>query len=426
MSKPLLIYSAPVATVSGYGAHSRDILRSLYDLDRFDIKIVSQRWGSTPMNALSAADDFHVWMLNNMVEFDGKNLKIPRKPDVWIQVSVPNEFQRLGTYNIGITAGMETTAVHQEWITGANNMDLIIVPSEHSKYSLLNSVYKVDDNGNESTLKLEKDIEVLFEGFDESIYTNSIHKTDDLLLTDEMSVVKEDFAFLFVGHWLKGDAGHDRKDVSTLIKTFCDAFKNAHNKPALILKTSSSTFSVLDREAIAEKINKVKPDNAPPIYLMHGELTDKEMNNLYNHPKVKAMVSFTKGEGFGRPLLEFTQTGKPVIASNWSGHLDFLTQHESVLINGELKNVHKSAVWEKVIIPESSWFYVNQDAAKNALKDVYKNYKKYHKASKKLMNKNKKKFTLNKMTDELQNILDIHLPEFPKQIELKLPKLEKL
>ena len=49
-----------------------------------------------------------------------------------------------------------------------------------------------------------------------------------------------------------------------------------------------------------------------------------EMNSIYNHSKVKAMVSLTKGEGFGRPLLEFSLSQKPLIVSGWSGHMDFL------------------------------------------------------------------------------------------------------
>ena len=47
------------------------------------------------------------------------------------------------------------------------------------------------------------------------------------------------------------------------------------------------------------------------------------MNELYNHPKVKAMVSMTKGEGYGRPLAEFGLSKKPIIASGWSGQCRF-------------------------------------------------------------------------------------------------------
>jgi glycosyltransferase involved in cell wall biosynthesis len=430
MSKPYLVYSAPVATVSGYGEHARDILRSLKELDKFDIQIVSQKWGETPMNALDPSDEFHRWMIERLTTMVNGKLTLQKQPDVWIQVTVPNEFQRIGRYNIGITAGMETSHVHSDWIEGINRMDLNIVTSEHSKNSLLNSVYiKKDSNNNiETELKVSKPIEVLFEGFDESIFFDKNHKLNDNLLLNELSNIKEDFAFLFVGHWLKGDFGHDRKDVATLIKTFCETFKNIKNKPALLLKTSGGTFSVMDRETTMKKIRSITSefgDDCPNVYLLHGELTHLEMNNLYNHPKVKAMVSFTKGEGFGRPLLEFTQSGKPIIASNWSGHIDFLHQKESILVGGTLQNIHPSSVWDKVIIPESKWFYIDTTQAKAAMKDLYKNYDKYKKLSESLKIRNKK-FTLNSMKQKFDEILTNNLPEFPKEIELKLPKLKKI
>lgn len=424
MSKPYLVISAPIATVSGYGSHARDIVRSLRDLDKYDIKIISQRWGSTPLNALSPNDEFHVWMLQNMI-----SPNLTKQPDIWIQVTVPNEFQKIGKFNIGITAGMETTLVHNEWIEGMNRMDLNIVTSQHSKQSFVNSVYQQkDQNGNViGELKVTKPIEVLFEGFDEHIYTNKQHDIENSSLNVELSKIKENFIFLFVGHWLKGDFGHDRKDVATLIKTFCETFKNTQNPPALLLKTSAGVFSVMDREEIINRIEKVKAEvsgELPSIYLLHGELTDKEMNNLYNHPNIKSMISFTKGEGFGRPLLEFTQSGKPIIASAWSGHMDFLNNEDSILLGGRLSNIHESAVWDKVLIPESGWFYVDVNEAKQGMKNLHKKYNDYHKKSKSFTYKVKKMFKLSDMTIKLGEMLDSNLPEFPKEIPLELPKLK--
>ena len=156
---------------------------------------------------------------------------------------------------------------------------------------------------------------------------------------------------------MRGDFGEDRKNVSFLIKVFLETFRQVSekDKPALILKTSSAGFSILDREEILKKIQQIKDSvelnqgqTLPNIYLLHGELTDKEMNSLYNHSKVKAHVSFTKGEGFGRPLLEASISGKPVIASGWSGQLDFLDKENSVLVGGELKPIHESSVWDGV------------------------------------------------------------------------------
>ena len=192
-----------------------------------------------------------------------------------------------------------------------------------------------------------------------------------MTINDTLNNINEQFAFLFVGHWLQGSPGHDRKDIHTLIDTFCKTFKNRQIKPALILKTSGASFSVVDRNTMTQKINSVLEKygkSGPSVYLLHGDLTPEEMNSLYNHPKVKAHISFTKGEGFGRPLLEASVSQKPVIATNWSGHVDFLKH--SILLPGEVKQVHKSAIWKDVIVPESGWFYVNQNYASKIMKDV--------------------------------------------------------
>ena len=170
----------------------------------------------------------------------------------------------------------------------------------------------------------QKPVEVLFEGVDTDIYGKTNEFSKELL--DQFEPIKEDFCFLHVGHWLQGNMGEDRKDISMLVKTFCETFKNQKNPPALILKTSGATPCIIDRQEILGKIRDIKRSlvgELPNIYLLHGDLRDEEMNQLYNHPKVKAHVSFTHGEGFGRPLLEATLSEKPVIASNWSGQVDF-------------------------------------------------------------------------------------------------------
>ena len=419
--KPSLIFQAPVATRSGYGDHSRDLLYSLYKLDKFDIKIISTRWGNTPMDVLNYDDDFHKWIVDNVIP------NIQTKPDVYIQVTVPNEFQQIGGYNIGITAAIETTACPIEWIHGCNRMDLIIVPSEHSKMSLVGTIYNEADRNTNQIIKehkVEKPVEILFEGFNEMIFGLEPEKH-----ISDLNKIKEDFGFLFVGHWLEGALGEDRKNVGMMIKTFTMAFKNEKIKPALILKTSSATFSVLDREKMMQKIKEAlgKDYGKMPIYLLHGDLSEKEMNALYYHPKVKAMINFTKGEGFGRPLLEFSLTGKPVIVSNWSGHIDFL-KDGAILLEGELKNVHETAA-NQFLLKESKWFNVNISKAISVIKDVYSNYDKYKVTSLQLGKQNKQNFSLSKMTeifDVLLNKYGIYNKVQPKFDQLKLPKLKML
>lgn len=419
--KPTLVFQAPIATRSGYGDHARDLLHSLYKLDKFDIKVISTRWGNTPMDALNYDKPFHKWIIDNIIP------TLQQKPDIYIQVTVPNEFQPLGFYNIGITAAIETTHCALDWIHGCNRMDLIIVPSEHSKKSLVDTVYNEQDKRTGQLIaqhKIQKPVEVLFEGFDEADFG-----TEVVANISELDEVKEDFAFLFVGHWLRGDLGEDRKNVGMMIKTFAMAFKNEKIKPALILKTSSAGFSVMDREATIKKIKQAlgKDYGQVPIYLLHGDLTPSQMNGLYEHPKVKAMLNFTKGEGFGRPLLEFSLTGKPVIVSNWSGHLDFL-KSGAVLLEGELKPVHESAA-DQFLLKESQWFNVNVSKALPVIKDVYKNYDKYKVASFQLGKQNKQNFSLEKMTklfDDILNGYGIYTKIQPKFQQLQLPKLKPL
>lgn len=419
--KPTLVFQAPVATRSGYGDHARDLLHSLYKLDKFDIKVISTRWGITPMDALNYNNEFHKWIVDNIIP------NIQQKPDIYIQVTVPNEFQPIGYYNIGITAGIETTACALDWIQGCNRMDLIITPSEHAKKSLVGTVYNEANQETGQLIKqhkIEKPVEVLFEGFNEMDFG-----TDTVATIDVLDEIKEDFVFLFVGHWLRGDLGEDRKNVGMMIKTFAMAFKDEKIKPALVLKTSSATFSVLDRENTIKKIREAlgKDYGKVPVYLIHGDMQPYELNGLYEHPKVKAMLNFTKGEGFGRPLLEFSLTGKPVIVSNWSGHLDFLKEG-AVLLEGELKNVHESAA-DQFLLKESQWFNVNISKALQSIKDVYKNYDKYKVASFQLGKQNKQNFSLEKMTklfDTILNQYGIYSKVQPKFQQIQLPKLKML
>ena len=426
MTKPFIVIQGPVATRSGYGNHTRDLATALIVQDKYDIQIISLPWGTTPMNALESDNPEHVEIGKRIAKQN-----IDRQPDVFIQVSVPNEFQKVGKYNIGITAGIETTAVNHEFIQGANKMDLLVVTSEHSKKGFTDISYDAIDNKTKQktgVLKLEVPVKVLFEGLDLSMYckTNVIEPT----IVNELKDIKNDFCYLFVGHWLKGDMGQDRKDIGMMIKAFCEAFKKkaAKNRPALILKTSHATFSIKDREAITDKIQQIVSqygDKMPEIYLLHGDLSDKEMNSLYNHPKVKAMVSFTKGEGFGRPLLEFSITGKPVIASNWSGHVDFLNPDYCVMLPGNLTDVHKSAA-DKMIMKETKWFTVDYGVAAATLQDVVKNYKTYLSKSRKQTQYVKDNFSLERMSEIFKNIVDEGLKGVPQQVGLKLPKLKKV
>ena len=247
--------------------------------------------------------------------------------------------------------------------------------------------------------------------------------------SDDLNTIKENFCYLFVGHWLQGDFGEDRKNVGYMIKAFLEVFKNKKTKPALVLKASQGAPSIMDRDRILRKIEDIRKTvsgDLPNIYLIHGDLYDEEINCLYNHPKIKAMVSFTKGEGFGRPLLEFSVVGKPIIASGWSGQVDFLTPEFCGLIGGKLENIHPSAQVPNMLIPDSQWFKPDDNQVGHALTDVFENYKEYQEKAKRLAYRNKQNFSFDKMTEKLGELVKQYVPEFPKQVEIKLPKLKKI
>jgi len=427
--KPLVLVTAPVGTRSGYGSHSRDICRSLIAIDKFDVKIWPVRWGGTPQNALDEGDPNDVLIIERMLD----NPNMDRQPDIHFHIVVPNEFQTMGKYNIGITAGLETTICPPEWIEGLNRMDLNIVPASFIKESISKIVFDKHDQNTKQKIgeiKCDTPIEVLFEGADTNIYKPTKEFSKDLV--DTLKEIEEDFSFLFVGHWLQGGLGNDRKDLGMLIKTFLETFKNKLKQPSLILKTSGASPSILDREDILTKVNQIKDTvdgKLPNIYVLHGDLSDEEMNGLYNHPKVKAHVSFTHGEGFGRPLLEASLSEKLIIAPNWSGHVDFLNDKDAILLPGGLNDVKKESFPKNMYVEGAQWFTVNYNYASKTLKEVYDNYSKYTIKAKRLAIKNQTKFSLDAMTKKFEEILDKYLPKFeeqPQQVKLNLPKLKKV
>ena len=420
MSKPVFVISAAFDTYSGYGARSRDLIKAIVELDKYDVKLLPQRWGDTPLDFCKNHPEWE-YLLKLSIP-----MPLRSKPDIWMQITIPPEYQAVGKYNIGCTAGIESTGCDAGWIEGMNRMDMNFVSSNHSKEVFANAKFeKKDKNTNQSLgiVELTKPIKVIFEGVDTNVYKHLPSKD----ITFDLKQIKESFCFLFVGHWMNGDIGHDRKNVGLTIKYFFDAFKGKKNSPALILKVSNGRNSYMSREVILDRILAIKKHykgvTLPNVYILNGGLSDEEMNQLYNHPKVKAMVSFTKGEGYGRPLAEFGMSKKPIIASGWSGHKDFLSPENTVLLPGNLENVHPSAA-NKWLLKESKWFQVSSKHAIGVFIDVHKKYKAFTEKSRKQGHYIKTNFSWENMRDLLTDVLDKGIPDFPKQIELKLPELK--
>jgi glycosyltransferase involved in cell wall biosynthesis len=407
-----VVIASPVATQSGYGHHAREIITNIIEQrgKEWDVKLVSLPWGHTPMTYPISID----------LQLRIIPLPLTEQPDVWVQVSVPNELQAVGKYNIGVTAGTEGSICPPEWIDKLNAMQLIIVPSEFTK-----SVF--EETAKQANKVITTKIEVIPEYFDETVYTNKQVKT-----LDELNSIEEDFAFLSVGHWLQGQPGEDRKNISGLIHTFLNTYQGKKDAPALILKTSGATYSIMDRMDMEDRINQIRSMFAttklPNIYLVHGELTDDEMNSLYNHPKVKAMISFTKAEGFGRPLLEFSSTGKPIIAPHYSGQADFLKKDFICALPGAQTPIHQSAQNE-FLINGATWFTPDYGYAGKMLQEIQKNYKKWLELGKRQRYFVNSGFTKTAVAEVYKSVLsniDAGIESIPRPVQLKLPKLKKL
>ena len=407
-----VVIASPVATQSGYGHHAREIITNLIEQrgSEWDIKLVSLPWGHTPFTYPLSLD-----IQNRIIP-----LPLNEQPDIWVQITVPNEFQAVGKINIGVTAGTEGDICPPQWIDNLNSMQLVIVPSNFTK-----TVF--ENTAKQHGKLITTPIEVIPEYFDETVYTNKVSDTLSLL-----NDIPETFAFLSVGHWLHGVLGEDRKNIGGVIHCFFNTFKNQKNQPALILKTSGATYSIMDRLEIETKIELIKQsfgkDRLPNIYLVHGDLSDNEMNLLYNHPKVKAMVSFTKAEGFGRPLLEFSTTSKPILAPHYSGQADFLKKDFICEIKGGLTDIHP-ATRNEFLIEGAKWFTPDYRYAGEMMEDVRKNYKKWQELAKRQRYFVNSTFTKTAVAEVYKTVLtkvDNLVDKLPKPVQLKLPTLKKL
>ena len=407
--KKSCIVSCPIDCYAGYGARSRDFVKSLiYQRGHeWDIKILPQRWGNTSQGYLVNHNEQD--LLSRVLR------KMEYQPDIWFQITIPEEFNPVGKHlNVGVTAGIETDTFPPSWFEGMNKMDVNIVSSNHSKDMIPKGA-------------VTKPVTVLFEGVDLSKYHVSFNK-HDTELNKSLDTIKEKFCFLFVGQWLPGIEGEDRKNIPLTVRLFLESFKDKKVQPALILKTNMKNPSVGDANNIKDIIERIKSTiryskSLPNVYHINGNLDDSSMNELYNHIKVKAMINLTKGEGFGRPLLEFSTLGKPIITTNYSGHTDFIKPTHNTLLDGKMTKVHPSAS-NKWILPESKWFSVDPSQTFNVLCDIFtdcKSYKKKSNLSKSFVIQN---FSLHHMGRMLDKILKIYTPEIPNEVIMDMSKLQ--
>jgi glycosyltransferase involved in cell wall biosynthesis len=374
MKKKILV-RGPALSQSGYGEHARMILRALKEReDLFDVFIVPTGWGHTGW--LTTNDSFRAWIDQKILITQGAiQQRVPF--DISIQVSIPNEFERLAPVNIGVTAGVETTKVSPAWLQKVNEMNKIIVPSTFAKWGFENTTYQGQDQfGNPATLKLQTPIEVI-----------PYPVRDDVVASSELpslGLQDDDFAYLMVGQW------GPRKNMDNAIRWWLE--ENWEQDVTLVVKTSHRRNNIMDREFTENRLKallrSIKLDATKrkcSLRLLHGDMSEAEMKALYLHPAIKCMVTATHGEGFGLPLFEFAQTGKLIVAPGWSAHLDFLSyqNEKGEKANGFLEvdytvaPIQKEAVWDGVLQADSSWCYPDEASYKQRVRQARTKFKKW-------------------------------------------------
>mgnify|MGYP003114435301 FL=1 len=358
--KKKLLFKGPVLTRSGYGEQSRFALRALRSrTDLFDIFIQPLTWGNTSW--VSENDEERQW-IDHAIE---KTLAYGRTEnptfDVSFQVTIPNEWQLLAPVNVGFTAGIETTKVAHQWIQKANEMDRIVVVSNHAKNVFQDSKYTAQNQNTGESFKLFTTTEI-------DVVNYPVKSFEHIPIDLEL---KNDINFLCVAQT------SPRKNLPNTVKWFVEEFRD--EEVGLIVKTNIAKNCIMDRKkcfhTIREQVLSLGEKKCT-VYLLHGDFSDAEMHGLYNNPKVSCLLSLTHGEGFGLPIYEAAYSGLPVICPGWSGQNDFLIDAKTGTeafynVEYDLSAIPEQVVWEGVLIKESMWAYPREYSAKQQMRKFY-------------------------------------------------------
>jgi glycosyltransferase involved in cell wall biosynthesis len=397
MKKVLVV--GPLLSISGYGYHSRQIFDYFYNKDNVEVSCVILPWGNT---SWFVNKDYENHLIGNIIEkaVDAKII-VNNEFDLGIHIQLPNEWNKFyAKINIGVSTYVETDVCSKSWIDISSKMDHVIVPSSFTKNILLNSA-----NNKSQYEFLSNNISVIPEYYHEDFDSNK--KENSVNLDKSLTNLNTNYNYLTVGHLTSAREDCDRKSLVETLRYFCHHFKDS-NDVGLILKTSVGRSTTIDRERTKDIfesiISEVRGDSIyPRVYLLHGEMSPSELYTLYTHKKVKCYLSLTKGEGFGLPLLEAARCGLPIIATNWSGHLDFL-EKEFLPVDYCLEKIPEEKIDNSIFIENSKWAIADKDCVFKQLKSSYENYKSILEIANNLKHKikvNFKKEEINKKYNEL-------------------------
>ena len=384
-TKQTIIFEAPVQSASGYGEHAREVANFLIPMFDSNFHIVETHWGHTQSTCNSKTD---------YIKYISKKIEGDSPIDIYIQMALPSEFKAIGNINVGITALIECSVCSEDFVRGCNKMNIVVFPSNFAKKVL-------EDSAKKYGINLSCDIRVIPQT------TNITTDKSEL----DLNYITEDFCFLFNGKWnIDSNVSAERKNIETLIRCFVSAFQSHSTKPALILKTHNKNYSKLDYTRTETKIksiiNEVHTElSVPSVYLLHVELSDSEMKSLYTDDKVKCYVSCSRGEGFGRPVLEASMYGLPVIASKWSGHCDIVLDELNYIIGDLVETPHiNNGMGEGAM-----WYKCTNTSIQNKLLDVYENYDQYKVCAKNTQSKNKKEFCSDLILNKYKDIFNSYI-----------------